>query len=60
MSEAPRRRVRKLDMKARTAIRDLKNKGWSGKDIAALFGVSQARVSQICTDYYGEMSDTED
>jgi len=47
-------------MKARSAIRDLKKKGWSGKDIASLFGVSQARVSQICTDYYGEMNDPED
>lgn len=59
MSEGPRRRVRKLTMEAREAIRDLKRKGWKGKDIADLFGVSQARVSQIVSNYYGEMDEEE-
>jgi len=59
MSEGPRRRVRKLTMEAREAIRDLKRKGWKGKDIAELFGVSQARVSQIASNYYGEMDEEE-
>lgn len=58
MSEAPRRRVRKLTIEAREAIRDLKRKGWKGKDIAALFGVSQARVSQISTNYYNELDES--
>jgi len=46
-------------MEAREAIRDLKRKGWKGKDIAELFGVSQARVSQIASNYYGEMDEEE-
>jgi len=47
-------------MEAREAIRDLKRKGWKGKDIAALFGVSVARVSQISTNYYDELPEPEE
>lgn len=59
MSNTPRRRVRKLTMEAREAIRDLKKKGWKGKDIAELFGVSQARVSQIHSNYYKELEEVD-
>jgi len=55
MSYQPRQnRVRKLTLQDREAIRILRGNGISGKEVAQMFNVSQARVSQIVTDYYRE------
>lgn len=47
-------RTRKLSLEDREAIRILRSNGVTGKEVASIFGVSQARISQIVTDYYRE------
>ena len=48
-------RVRKLTLKDRKRISDIyENGNLTMKEISKLFEVSESRISQIVTDYYGE------
>jgi len=51
-------RTRKLSVEDRLLIVTLvKEQGLTQKRCAEMFSVSQARVSQIITNYYGEFAD---
>ncbi|HAI40100.1 MAG TPA: hypothetical protein DCM40_19415 [Maribacter sp.] len=48
-------RVRKTTLKDRKRICDLyENKKLTMKEIGSLFGITESRVSQIVSNYYGE------
>lgn len=56
MSRKNRTRILTIDDR-RLIVRLVKNEGIPQKKCAEMFSVSQARISQIVNDYYGEMPD---
>ena len=54
MSRKNRTRILTIDDR-RLIVRLVKNEGIPQKKCAEMFNVSQARISQIVNDYYGEM-----
>ena len=49
------KKYRRLTDKQKRAIIEMKATGnWTGAELARLFGVPPARVSQLVWDYYGE------
>ena len=54
--EERKTRTRKLTMQDRESIVALHQTGMTGKRLSEIFSVSPARISQIVTNYYGEMS----
>ena len=56
MSRRNRTRILTIDDR-RLIVRLVKNEGIPQKKCDEMFSVSQARISQIVNDYYGEMPD---
>ena len=56
MSRKNRTRILTIDDR-RLIVRLVKRDSIPQKKCAEMFGVSQARISQIVNDYYGEMPD---
>jgi len=49
------KKYRRLTVKQKRAIIEMHSSGnWKGAELARLFGVTPARVSQLVCDYYGE------